>query len=491
MGLNLTKTNYDYATFLPSISSVYAKFCSDYYTLRSDGPRKGLQPVGLQHGFDSLDFLNEDKGLFYYKDGLYSAGHAFLNREKSWKDERMIQQRDRKKTWIVGDSGGFQIAKGILKFDWKDFEGDHSNAFRQKILDWLEFTADHSMVLDIPTWAIGRTEGIDSFSTCLKGTMYNNDYFIKHRTGDTKFLNVLQGRSKTEADIWFDTVKDLPFEGWAFAGDNMADFEMILHRIIKMRDGHYFGKNENGDVRNVLHFLGQSRLIVACALTSIQRLLRDQLNDDMLRITFDSASAFISVAHGQIFTRDVYENKRFSYLMEKMYDETSLAHSELPFPWHGTIGDQLKIGDICVKSEKYLDEHPKDGATSWDSYSYILMMAHNLERHIKAIQQANRLFSLPLSQKQPFVPSKLMEFDNIVKQIFTSETPFDVITKHHKLLNNLTGRKKGQGINIIEGELSNLFEFDNSGIKFDEIDYENQDNTVLAKIESTEQQNPH
>ena len=119
-GLNLTKTNYDYATFLPSISSVYSKFCSGYYKITPEGPRNGKQPAGLPDGFKSLDFLDEDKGLFYYKDGLYSAGHAFLKREKSWIDESMVQQRDRSKTWIVGDSGGYQIARGILKFDWKD-----------------------------------------------------------------------------------------------------------------------------------------------------------------------------------------------------------------------------------------------------------------------------------------------------------------------------------------------------------------------------------
>ena len=65
----------------------------------------------------------------------------------------MIQQRDRGRTMILGDSGGYQIGKGVLKFDWLDFEGKSANDTRQKILEWLELTADWSMMLDVPTWA--------------------------------------------------------------------------------------------------------------------------------------------------------------------------------------------------------------------------------------------------------------------------------------------------------------------------------------------------
>lgn len=483
MGTNLTKTNYDYAIYLPSISAFYSKFASGYNgkVLKLSEPRKGIHPTTLEHQLDSFDFLNEDKGMFFYKDALYSAGHAFLNLDNSYRDESMIQQRDRNKTWILGDSGGFQIARGILKFDWNDFEGNAANKVRQKILEWLEFTADYSMILDIPPWAIGSTPGIDSFEACLKGTMFNNDYFIRNRMGITKFLNVLQGRSKTESDIWFNEVKDLPFEGWAFGGDNMCDFEMILARVIMMRDGNYFGNNKNGEKRNILHFLGQSKPKIACALTSIQRILRKQLNDEELKVTYDSASAFISSAKGRVYTGMTFNTKKASYTMEKMFDDKLLAGSTRPFPWDGIVGDRLTIGDICIRDEHYIEANGKPIKTSWDSYSYALIMAHNLEYHIKAIQKANHLYNLPHGQNSRYLPADLLEFKELVYDVFDSEVPFELIAKHHKLLNKLSGRRKGKGVNIIQN--SGLFEFDESIIDDDDIDYENQDDLDMAKLE--------
>ena len=65
----------------------------------------------------------------------------------------MFHTRDKKDTIVVGDSGGYQIGKGVLKFDWQNFKGQSANKMRDKILHWLELTADWSMVLDIPSWA--------------------------------------------------------------------------------------------------------------------------------------------------------------------------------------------------------------------------------------------------------------------------------------------------------------------------------------------------
>ena len=63
----------------------------------------------------------------------------------------MIQKRDREHSFILGDSGGFQIATGVIKCDWKNFKTDDD--LRITILNWLEHTADYSMVLDVPTLA--------------------------------------------------------------------------------------------------------------------------------------------------------------------------------------------------------------------------------------------------------------------------------------------------------------------------------------------------
>ena len=45
----------------------------------------------------------------------------------------------------------------------------------------------------------------------------------------------------------------------------------------------------------------------------------------------------------------------------------------------------FKEGDICVKG------HDMESKSSWDSLSYVLIMAHNVYQHIDAVQEANRL----------------------------------------------------------------------------------------------------
>ena len=110
---NMAATQRDYALFLPSISMIYAKIVSMVqYNMRDK------MPAGLPQGLKDLDFLDPANSLFYYPVALYSAGHAILDPAESWVQERMVQQRNRANTVMVGDSGGFQAATGVLKYPW-------------------------------------------------------------------------------------------------------------------------------------------------------------------------------------------------------------------------------------------------------------------------------------------------------------------------------------------------------------------------------------
>ena len=143
-----------YAVYLPAISS----FHSTYVAKQREGefvPKERI-PAGFDRGIEGMNFLNAEQGYFTYKYALYSAGHAQLDLVKSYTQDSMIQQRDHANTMILGDSGGYQIGKGILKFDWKDFEGKAANKTRDDIINWLEMTADWSMMLDVPMWACDK-----------------------------------------------------------------------------------------------------------------------------------------------------------------------------------------------------------------------------------------------------------------------------------------------------------------------------------------------
>src|SRR5690554_1014392 len=97
------------AIFLPSISSLYTKHVSK----DDSSVRNGDIPAGMT-SIKDLNFLNPDEGIYWYPWELYSAGHAQLDIEKSKVQESIIQSRDPNSTFILADSGGFQLSTGVL-----------------------------------------------------------------------------------------------------------------------------------------------------------------------------------------------------------------------------------------------------------------------------------------------------------------------------------------------------------------------------------------
>jgi len=283
--MNFDKKTEDYALYLPAISAFYtrqlAKYEAEVDTMRC--------PEGFENGLQGLNFLDEEKGYFYYPYGLYSAGHAQLDLDKTDIHEAMIQKRDRSKTVILGDSGGFQVAKGVIKLDWKDAikpDSKAREALCEKMLRWMEYTADWSMTLDFPAFAAippyNKKTGLTDVKETIDMSMYNLDYFVKNRVpGATKFLNVLSGGDDASAQEWFDLVtpfSDPKFvkehygdeartlEGYAMAGINIGQMEQLLKRLLQLRErGLLEGKGW-------IHCLGTGKLHWGCYLTSIQRL---------------------------------------------------------------------------------------------------------------------------------------------------------------------------------------------------------------------------
>ena len=462
--VDLWAKNEDYAVFLPSISSFYNTIISKERNEPGVSVKADRVPKEFENGIEGMNFLNKEEGYFHYSHTLYSAGHAQLDLKKSWVQEEMIQQRNKAGTFILGDSGGFQIGKGVINFDWQHFwekQGDAgyvgaADKTRMAILNWLEFTADYSMTLDLPTWSAApinqaRT-GLKDFGDCLRGTLFNNDFFLKHRQGKTKFLNVLQGGTNADADTWYEAVKHYPFEGWAMGGNNMKDADLMLRRLITMRDEKLL---EPG--RDVIHFLGTSKLELACLLTAVQRNLRKHVNENM-KVTFDCASPFLATAYGQAYTQHVHRNNRFSYIMDKAIDDRRLAGSQASWPWGSPVGERMTMGDVCYYKPGDLNKLGKEGRTSWDSFSYFLMMGHNVYQHIESVQRANALNDTACNLHKPdpghwhptkgtngelsnWVPRNVVYITELVDRVFTSETPFTELDKAAKLLADFNGKK--------------------------------------------------
>jgi len=248
--------------------------------------------------------------------------------------------------------------------------------------------------------------------------------------------------------------------------------------------------------KNWIHFLGTAQLDWSCYLTLIQRQIRKHINEE-LTISFDCASPFIATAHGLVYTNAQHTNKRWSVIMDKAPDNKALSGSDIPFPFESEIGSRLTMEDIAyydlgvrksdaelgtkknkkgedvqVKFNHLDDSHyhiiPRKNKldkipnkTSWDSFSYALMMGHNVECHIKAVQRAQQLMDIETTRFKPnwklaglegkkekefsdWVPNRILYFATFIEELFNTASKteaFDLIEQALPFLRSLEGAR--------------------------------------------------
>lgn len=406
---DLTAKQLDYAIYLPAISSFYSSYIGRQRVGNYVEPTR--MPPGIPD-MEQLNWLNAQQALFPYRWSLYSAGHADLDLTRDAPKENMVRHRDAN-TVMLADSGGFQIAKGVWPGRWADPTDKKSERQREAVLKWQMGIATYGMTMDIPTWTCQNPEwaaaaGIYSYQDAVTATQYNNEFWMANRFGETKILNVLQGSNHAEADHWYDLMKgycdpnlhERHFNGWGMGGQNMCDLHLILRRLVALI---HDGLLEPG-VHDWMHFLGTSKLEWAVVLTAIQRAVRRYHNANFT-ISFDCASPFLATANGQLYHSIVTDNRaKWSYQMEPTADNKRYAQDARSFRTavmqdgihrafeDSPISSRLRIQDICVYAPGDVNKIGKEGRTSWDSFSYALLMGHNVWMHIEAVQRANRVY---------------------------------------------------------------------------------------------------
>ena len=484
MNKDLTAEQNDYAVFLPALSGFYATYVGKQrYDEYVD---KSRIPNNLTNGVESLNYLNKNEGAFTYKWTLYSAGHADLDTTKEVPKEDMVRNRDRENTWLLGDSGGFQIGKGVWEGNWKDPNCPKAQKKRDGVLRWMDAYMDYGMILDIPAWVARSPEGakatgIDNYQDAVNATRINNDYWMKHRTGACKFLNVLQGENHADAEDWYQQMKDYcdpnvypdnHFNGWSMGGQNMCDVHLVLKRLVALR---FDGLLEQG-VHDVMHFLGTSKLEWAVLLTDIQRAVRKYHNSNFT-ITFDCASPFLATANGQIYCElETEDRSKWVYRMVPSIDDKSFSTDTTDFSkafvregkhssfLESPISKGLKANDICIYGPGDLNKIGKEGKTSWDSFSYAVMMGHNVWMHINAVQEANRQYD------NGVIPNMLVDerfdrvaFKDIVEAIFMTDNRNEanaIIEEFSRYWDSIIGTRGNTGKRIVNAQtqFNNLFE---------------------------------
>jgi len=401
----------------------------------------------------------------------------------------MVRNRDRDNSWLLGDSGGFQIGKGVWEGDWKNPACPKAQKKREQVLTWMDAFMDYGMILDIPAWVCrspaGRdATGITSYEDAVQGTYINNDWFIHHRNGNCKFLNVLQGENHTEAHDWYKRMKhycdpnqfpETHFNGWAMGGQNMCDIHLVLHRIVEII---HDGLLEEG-IHDFMHFLGTSRLEWAVMLTDIQRAVR-KYHNPKFTITFDCASPFLASANGQIYTQyEIDDRSKWVYRMvpgidDRKYhaDTRNFRQAMLQDGFFSRFDDSpitagLKINDICFYAPGQINKVGKMSVTSWDGFAYAMQMCHNVWAHVNAVQEANRRYDTGI------IPNMLVKenfnrilFRDLVDEIFSCkdrDTSIKTIEKYSKFWMQIIGTRGTVGKRTINSST-------NYSLFFEEVD---------------------
>ena len=560
---NLTSKQKDYAVFLPAISGFYGTFVGKQ-RVNNDYVDPARFPQGLTD-MEQMNWLNDQKGLFPYKWSLYSGGHANLDLTKEDASEDMVRKRD-PNTILLGDSGGFQIAKGLWEGEWRDPNSqevkvkmaamvalgveikpvldkdgnpvigkkgpktvtiDHAKNYqnlidaaqkkRGAILTWLDSISNYGMGLDIPTWVIHDKKasdacGIKTLDEAVAATKYNNEYFMAQRkgknNGGTKFLNVLQGDNHSSAEDWYQVMKeycdpvkypDTHFDGWAMGGQNMCDVHLILKRLVALRYDNLLQEGKH----DWMHFLGTSKLEWAVLLTVIQRAVRKYVNP-AFTISFDCASPFLATANGQVYFENVFpQDGKWSYRMAPSADDKKYATDTRKWStgvvadgiydnWEDSpLSDLFKMKDICIYKPGDLNKVGKEGKTSWDSFSYALLMGHNVWMHLTAVQEANRRFDAGehpamMRSEKPLAPF----FEDIVEAIFaapdraTAEEIIEMYGGPNGYWTEIIGTRGFKGKKAVSARpmFDKLFDVEDSSSD-DEIDF---DEAALDNLEDTQ-----
>jgi hypothetical protein len=167
--------------------------------------------------------------------------------------------------------------------------------------------------------------------------------------------------------------------------------------------------------------------------------------------------------------------------MEKAPDNKALAGSKIPFPWDSEIASRITMGDICWYKPGMLNKIGKEGKTSWDSFSYALMMAHNVNSHITSVQRANQLMDIEIAKTQgkinwrtwravkandssfdqysDWVPRNILYFANFIEDLFNTKdkkSAFEMIEDGITFLRALEGTRSRDG--MARNTFFNLFD---------------------------------
>jgi hypothetical protein len=451
MSIDLTPRWDKFAVYLPAMQYHYASAVDNNKLLKG---RDFPQDIKLT----DLDFLNPKSKLWHYGYALYSAGQFTDARPKACS----VSNRDRERTTVLGDSGGFQIGKGTLRGTehlkkaktsaevcelWRQ-----SGDIRKWIVQWLEANSDYAMTIDMPLWAKFESNSKTPFHKCsvqelIDLSIGNLDYIKRNARGKTKWLNVLQGTTPKDSKQWWDAVKGYRMGGWALAGNVgwRGGLENVLFYVLTMRDDNAFDKGQDW-----MHVLGVSQPTWAVLLTAVQRAVRQHCDNDKFRISYDSASPFQAggryqkVVRYPKFTKDIasWAMTMHEAPVNPIYADSG---SNYHFPYSSPIGDLLTLNHLNIRGGEF-----QRGA--YDTVSNHLLTNHNVWVYVRGFLEANELAFMQASEADKAVPQKLIDMCAFIEYILGEERWQAKLKKEKLLLADVFSKKTSKDV-VEEDEL--------------------------------------
>lgn len=375
---------------------------------------------GLPYRFFSDEFPKDFRHPYF----LVTAGHFY--KKKNFREAYGFADYG-DDVLLLGDSGGFQIASGAIKWE---------KGIRDEIMNWLEENSNIAMNLDIPP----RMKYEGKFTECLNISKENFKYFADNRKGKTQFLNVLQGNNETTYTKWYNEVKDFDFDGWGVGGCGGS-----LYRFMSGIMALMHGKEQYNTNRKWLHILGTSKVIDFLILSQLQKSLNDI--GSTIRITTDSSTPSRAVVYGLYYYAVNYKNATFGTLHipksraennKNVTKHTDNSISDMPF----------LLPELCKFDPLLRDGYTYEDIRDWTIDGYAACVLHNFMYFKEVMDGINEYISGHPYFLEQVVSSDvyliLKAVDEMVKAYENGTTPELVFSQYKPhFLKMSTAQKSG------------------------------------------------
>lgn len=432
----------DYAIYLPSLQAPYASFA----TKHERDVREGKLPSDFR--IKDLDFFNPNSRLWSCGYALYSAGQ-FMDSQLG---SDIVAYRDRSKSVVIGDSGGFQLGTGKISNvaekaalnryvdnPMQQVANWHATGFRERTLEFLDLYCDYSMTLDMPLWARNkRGSQLRNLEVeqLIQLSVDNLRYFADNRGRNygrgTKFLSVLQDNGGGSGNLWYQAVKGFEFEGWAIAGD-FARLPNTMKLLRRLLDDQKLDKTE------WIHVLQNSPPIMTAIYTAIQRALSKAVGHK-ITISCDSSSPHQAAGKNRaLYRRPTYTNKLSSWRMSldvvPQNIQVAKGRAPVPMPADSPLAKFFTINDLVHHDDPY--QH-----SFIDPFAEHLIVNHNIYTFHATAQESCDLIFNEKKRDLSKVPTAIQQFLGFAESYFTTDKPDELHQQFEPIMKKLCRKKE-------------------------------------------------